>query len=68
MSERKPVPVQVTPTRALCPVCGKASYSLTGVHPQCVVARADAISRAARKAAGQEVKKQPGRKAWSKTA
>jgi hypothetical protein len=47
-------------------VCGKASYSRTGVHPQCALARADAITAAARRAANPNPKK-PVRKAWSKT-
>jgi hypothetical protein len=54
-------------TRAICPVCGKASYSRTGTHPQCAVAHADAISRAARKAAEPKSDKSPARKSWSKT-
>jgi hypothetical protein len=29
-----------------CPVCGKPSYSLGGVHPQCAVARADKVRKA----------------------
>jgi hypothetical protein len=66
MSERKPIPVPAFAPRGLCPVCGKASYSHTGLHPQCAVARADAISKAARKAAGMEVEKVQARKSWSK--
>jgi hypothetical protein len=65
MSEKKPVVLRAVPAPGLCPVCGKASYSLNGTHPQCSVARADAISRAARKAAGVEVVEAP-RKSWSK--
>jgi hypothetical protein len=65
MSEKKPVVARTVPAPGLCPVCGKASYSLNGTHPQCSVARADAISRAARKAAGAEVVEAP-RKSWSK--
>ena len=47
MSEKKPVVLRAAAPPGLCPVCGKASYSLNGTHPQCSVARADAISRAA---------------------
>jgi hypothetical protein len=65
MSEKKPLVVRVAPLQRLCPVCGKASYSRTGTHPQCSVARADSISREARKAAGIEISKEP-RKLWSK--
>jgi hypothetical protein len=28
-------PKIITPTRPLCPICGKATYSRGGVHPQC---------------------------------
>jgi hypothetical protein len=67
MSEKKPVPIPVTRSQRLCPVCGKASYSSTGTHPQCSLARADAISKAARKSAGlDDKKKSPVRKSWSK--
>ena len=51
MSEKKPTPVFTTNSRAVCPVCGKPSYSASGTHPQCSVARADANSKAALKAA-----------------
>ena len=65
MSEKKPIVLCPAPTRHICPVCGKASYSRTGTHPQCALARADAVSRDARKAAGAEVAKEP-RKLWNK--
>jgi hypothetical protein len=65
MSEKKPTVASPIAARGVCPVCGKASYSLTGTHPQCAVARADSVARAARKAAGTEVIKTP-RKSWSK--
>lgn len=50
--------------RPLCPVCGKASYSKAGVHPQCVVARADAVDRANRKANTVTVKPPPATGSW----
>ncbi|MDX1945355.1 MAG: hypothetical protein SFU86_08100 [Pirellulaceae bacterium] len=28
-----------------CPVCGKASYSRDGIHPQCAVLRADKFGK-----------------------
>lgn len=49
MSEKKP-PLVATRIRPICPVCGKVSYSLHGMHPQCAVARADAGLRATQKA------------------
>ncbi len=51
MSERKPVPYNPASNVRRCPVCDKPSYSASGVHPQCSLAKADAVSRAARKAA-----------------
>ncbi len=65
MNEKKSAILGSTAARNVCPVCGKPSYSATGTHPQCAVARADAISRAVRKAEGLEVAKAP-RKSWSK--
>jgi hypothetical protein len=65
MSEKKPIVLRAVPLQRVCPVCGKASYSPAGTHPQCSVARADAISREARKVAEVEVSKAP-RKLWSK--
>lgn len=40
MSIRKPVPLCATAEPALCPICGKVSYSAGGIHPQCAVQRA----------------------------
>ena len=65
MSEKKPVVLRTTLAPSLCPVCGKASYSMNGTHPQCSVAQADAISRAARKAASIGVV-EVSHKSWSK--
>ena len=65
MSEKKPIIGPTTLPRSNCPVCGKPSYSATGLHPQCAVARADAISRAVLKASAIEVSKAP-RTSWSK--
>jgi hypothetical protein len=67
MSERKPVPILSARTKRVCPVCGSASYSPSGMHPQCAAARADAIMRAALKAAGTDVKAKVVRKSWYKT-
>jgi hypothetical protein len=62
MSITKPTPAARAP--ALCPVCGKASYSQGGVHPQCAVARADARHKARRTKAAPKVK--PARALWTK--
>jgi hypothetical protein len=41
VSEKKPTPVYRALIPNLCPVCGKASYSKSGEHPQCSQLRAD---------------------------
>jgi hypothetical protein len=41
MSEKKPVPNVVEPHTKKCPICGKASYSRGGIHPQCAMAEGD---------------------------
>jgi hypothetical protein len=46
MSEKKPIPVLPPRAKAICAVCGKPSYSASGMHPQCSVARADASTKA----------------------
>ena len=44
MSDKKPTPLaeQIIQPRNICAVCGKVSYSLGGVHPQCAQENADA--------------------------
>ncbi len=49
MSEKKPELIYFPAVRRFCPVCGKVSYSLSGEHPQCSVARGDAAFRARQK-------------------
>ena len=41
MNIKKNVPTIATSTGKICPVCGNASYSLGGVHPQCSFLLAD---------------------------
>jgi endogenous inhibitor of DNA gyrase (YacG/DUF329 family) len=64
----KPVPIVPQIVKNLCPICGKASYSRDGIHPQCALQRADeprnVKNRAAKK---KEVKIQtPQQRLWSK--
>ncbi len=47
MSEKKPAPLIPNRPPKVCPVCRHASYSTTGIHPQCVVDQADAKRREA---------------------
>ncbi len=41
MHNLKPAPIFLPPKRNLCPICGQASYSRDGIHPQCAVSQAD---------------------------
>ena len=42
MSIIKPVvTIEEQPAKILCPICGKASYSRGGIHPQCAMQQAD---------------------------
>jgi hypothetical protein len=36
-----PAPIGYRREMPVCPVCGKISYSVGGIHPQCAVSRAD---------------------------
>ena len=74
MSEKKPTPTIVEPGSHECPVCGKRSYSRTGVHPQCAMVQADAprkLRLAAEKAAKAKKEKSAPPKvtinSWQKT-
>jgi hypothetical protein len=67
LNVKKPGPLEATIARNLCPVCGKASYSLGGTHPQCAIAREDADIRAKRLAAGVVVPRSAARTQWMKT-
>ena len=49
MSDKKAVPLFVRPVERLCPVCGKASYSQSGEHPQCSMFRLSAAFKARQK-------------------
>lgn len=63
-------PVAIIPqfVRNICPICGKATYSRGGIHPQCAMQKADEPRmirlRAARRA---EVKlEKPRQRSWNK--
>jgi len=49
VSEKKPELIYFPAVRNFCPVCGQVSYSRSGEHPQCSVARADAAFKARQK-------------------
>ena len=51
MNTKKPIPVLAGVPRNRCPVCDKAVYSSTGIHPQCSMSRESSVLRAAQKLA-----------------
>lgn len=68
MSSEKSVIVVPQIPKNLCPICGKASYSLGGIHPQCAMHQADEprlIRLRTAKAAETKIKK-PIRQTWKK--
>ncbi len=42
---KKPEPLIKPPAQDKCPVCGHASYSRGGIHPQCNRAEADKLRK-----------------------
>jgi len=45
MNHKNPTPIIQQSGKKVCPVCGKPSYSLEGIHPQCAVEQADSPRR-----------------------
>lgn len=41
MNAKRPEPLYEAKSRPVCPVCGTATYSRAGIHPQCAQDRAD---------------------------
>jgi hypothetical protein len=41
----KPEPLYAAVQRPRCPVCGEATYSRSGIHPQCAQERGDALQK-----------------------
>lgn len=67
MSEKSVIIAPPTP-KHVCPICGKPSYSLGGVHPQCAIQQADEsrmVKVRAERSAEPKVKK-PVRQSWQK--
>ena len=68
MSTDKAVEIVPQPPRNLCPICGKATYSAGGIHPQCAMQQADEprlVRLRAAKTAETKTKK-PVQQAWKK--
>jgi endogenous inhibitor of DNA gyrase (YacG/DUF329 family) len=62
-AKQSDLPVRAAGPKA-CPICGKPSYSLAGVHPQCSQRQADLktsarLKEAAKKAAANGVRPKP---------
>lgn len=68
MSILKPVPIVPQVVKNLCPICGKASYSRDGIHPQCALQRADEPRNVKNRAAKKKEAKAPSsqQRQWSK--
>ena len=58
-------PAVVAQRPPACPVCGKPSYSLGGVHPQCAVTRADKVRKGAKPVVKPKAASPMGQ--WKKT-
>lgn len=68
MSSEQSVIIVPQPPKNLCPICGKASYSVGGIHPQCAMQQADEpriVKLRTAKAADAKIKK-PVRQTWKK--
>jgi endogenous inhibitor of DNA gyrase (YacG/DUF329 family) len=67
MSTEEFIVVVPRPPRNLCPICGKASYSAGGVHPQCAMQQADEPRLARLKAAKavEAKQKKPAPQPWT---
>ena len=59
MDNKKPLPMFPQQSRKNCPVCGKASYSRDGIHPQCAQERADTAKNKLAKVKKQKSKNKP---------
>lgn len=55
---RKPTPLHQGPQPKRCPVCGQASYSSQGIHPQCAARQSDSQRVLLSKAAAAEATSQ----------
>jgi hypothetical protein len=45
MHHLKPAPLFGLQPTKMCPMCGRASYSRDGIHPQCAVTQADSTRK-----------------------
>ena len=68
MNSEKAIEIVPQPPRNLCPICGKATYSAGGIHPQCAMQQADEPRLVRLRAAKSvEIKtKKPVQQSWKK--
>jgi hypothetical protein len=68
MSIQKPQPLRGSNSlRNRCPVCNQATYSTSGIHPQCAAKRAsDSIQLAVKAKRTSAVPNPPSRSLWLK--
>ncbi len=68
MSSEKSVVILPPPAKPVCPICGKASYSLGGIHPQCAIQQADEprLNRLRATRAAEPKVKKPVKQTWQK--
>jgi predicted RNA-binding Zn-ribbon protein involved in translation (DUF1610 family) len=68
MSSEKSVILIPASPKHLCPICGKASYSAGGIHPQCAMQQADEPRMTRLRAAkvAETKTKKPARTSWKK--
>lgn len=64
MRHKKATPVVFEASNENCPVCGKRTYSRSGIHPQCAVRQADALSDRRRKEMEKLQTPKPKKSPW----
>jgi len=67
-AKEEPILIVPQPARNLCPICGKATYSVGGIHPQCAMQQADEprLARLKTQRSADPKTKKPVRNVWKK--
>jgi hypothetical protein len=68
MNSEKSIVVVPQRPKTLCPICGQATYSAGGIHPQCAMQQADEprLDRLRKAKAAETAVKKPTRQVWKK--
>ena len=64
--KEEPILIAPPPPKTLCPVCGQATYSPGGIHPQCAMQQADEPRLARLKTKRVVEAKKSARNVWKK--